>query len=46
MPWQEVSMMEQRGEFVRLAMHEGVNRRELRRRFGIHPVDHVAGLSN
>ncbi len=36
MPWQEVSAMEQRKEFVRLA-GEGVNRRELCRRFGIHP---------
>lgn len=37
MPWQEVSIMEQRREFVRLAMQEGTNRRELCRRFGIHP---------
>lgn len=37
MPWQEVSKMEQRREFVRLAMQEGANRRELCRRFGIHP---------
>jgi putative transposase len=37
MPWQEVSVMEQRREFVRLAMREGVNRRELCRRFGISP---------
>jgi putative transposase len=37
MPWQEVSVMEQRREFVRLAMQEGVNRRELCRRFGISP---------
>jgi transposase-like protein len=29
--------MDQRREFVRLAMQEGVNRRELCRRFGIHP---------
>lgn len=29
--------MEQRREFVRLAMQEGANRRELCRRFGIHP---------
>jgi len=35
MPWQEVSVMEQRREFVRLAEQEGVNRRELCRRFGI-----------
>jgi transposase InsO family protein len=37
MPWHEVSVMEQRREFVRLAMQEGANRRELCRRFGIHP---------
>ncbi len=37
MPWQEVSVMEQRKEFVRLAGMEGANRRELCRRFGIHP---------
>ena len=37
MPWREVSTMEQRREFVRLAMQEGANRRELCRRFGIHP---------
>jgi transposase InsO family protein len=37
MPWREVSIMEQRREFVRLAMQEGTNRRELCRRFGIHP---------
>jgi len=37
MPWREVSMMDERREFVRLAMQEGVNRRELCRRFGIHP---------
>lgn len=37
MPWQEVSVMEQRHEFVRLAMQHGVNRRELCRRFGISP---------
>jgi transposase InsO family protein len=37
MPWREVSTMDQRREFVRLAMQEGVNRRELCRRFGIHP---------
>jgi transposase InsO family protein len=38
MPWQEVSIMEQRREFVRLAMQEGANRRELCRRFRIHPA--------
>jgi transposase InsO family protein len=37
MPWREVSVVEQRAEFVRLAMQEGVNRRELCRRFGISP---------
>ena len=37
MPWQEVSIMEQRREFVRLAGMEGSNRRELCRRFGISP---------
>jgi len=35
MPWREVSAMEERREFVRLAMMEGANRRELCRRFGI-----------
>lgn len=37
MPWREVSIMDQRREFVLLAMQEGANRRELCRRFGIHP---------
>jgi transposase InsO family protein len=37
MPWQEVSVMQQRQEFVRLAMQEGANRRELCRRFDISP---------
>ena len=37
MPWKKVSIMDQRREFVRLAMQEGANRRELCRRFGIHP---------
>ena len=37
MPWQEVSVVDQRREFVRLAMHDGANRRELCRRFGISP---------
>jgi transposase InsO family protein len=36
MPWREVSKMDERREFVRLAMQEGANRRELSRRFGIH----------
>jgi len=35
MSWREVSVMDQRREFVRLAMQEGANRRELCRRFGI-----------
>jgi transposase InsO family protein len=35
MPWNEVSVMDQRREFVRLALVEGANRRELCRRFGI-----------
>lgn len=35
MPWQEVSTMDQRREFVALATVEGANRRELCRRFGI-----------
>lgn len=38
MPWHEVSAMDQRREFVRLALQEGVNRRELCRRFGISPA--------
>lgn len=38
MPWREVSIMEQRREFIELAMREGMNRRELCRRFGIHPT--------
>jgi transposase InsO family protein len=37
MPWKEVSVMGQRREFVRLALQEGANRRELCRRFGISP---------
>lgn len=37
MPWRTVSVMDQRREFVRLAMQEGVNKRELCRRFGISP---------
>ena len=38
MPWQEVSAMGQRREFIQLAMQEGANRRELCRRFGISPT--------
>src|ERR1700744_3381522 len=37
MPWKEVCAMDQRLEFVRLAEQEGVNRRELCRRFAISP---------
>jgi transposase InsO family protein len=35
MPWRELSIMEQREEFVRLALAAGANRSELCRRFGI-----------
>lgn len=35
MPWREVSVVEQRLEFVRLASLEGANKRELCRRFGV-----------
>jgi transposase InsO family protein len=37
MPWREVSVMDERREFVRLALMDGANRRELCRRFGISP---------
>jgi transposase InsO family protein len=37
MPWREVSALDQRREFVRLALQEGANRRELCRRFAISP---------
>lgn len=37
MPWKEVSAVDQRREFVQLALVEGANRRELCRRFGISP---------
>jgi transposase InsO family protein len=37
MPWREVSKMDERREFVRLARLEGANIRELCRRFCIHP---------
>ena len=37
MPWREVSKMDERQEFVWLARQAGANRRELCRRFGIHP---------
>ena len=45
MPWREVSVMEQRLEFVRLARQQGANRRELCRRFGIHPATGYKWLS-
>jgi transposase InsO family protein len=35
MPWQDVSIMDQRREFLTLALKEDANRRELCRRFGI-----------
>lgn len=35
MPWRELSVMEQREEFVKLALSAGANRSELCRRFGI-----------
>ena len=38
MPWLEKSVMSQRHEFVMLFEQEGVNRRELCRRFGISPA--------
>ncbi len=38
MPWSEKSIMSQRREFVMLFGQEGVNRRELCRRFGISPT--------
>jgi transposase InsO family protein len=37
MPWQEVTRMSLREEFVKLAMQAGANRRELCRRFEIAP---------
>jgi transposase InsO family protein len=36
MPWKKVSIMNQRREFIELAMQEGANRSELCRRFGVH----------
>ena len=35
MPWRELSVMEQREEFVRLALSPGANMSEMCRRFGI-----------
>lgn len=37
MPWREVSLMDQRGEFILLFQQADVNRRELCRRFGVSP---------
>jgi len=37
MPWQPKDLMDTKREFVELALREGVNRRELCRRFGIGP---------
>jgi transposase InsO family protein len=37
-PWSEKSIMSQRHEFVMLFEQEGVNRRELCRRFGVSPT--------
>lgn len=37
MPWREVSVMNQRREFVALCEQEAANRRDLCRRFGISP---------
>jgi len=37
MPWRELSVMDQREEFVRLALAPGANKRELCRRFGVSP---------
>ncbi len=45
MPWEEVSMMSQRKEFVKLAQAEGGNVRELCRRFGISPTTGYKWLS-
>lgn len=44
MPWKEVSVMEERREFVRLARLEGSNRRELCRRFGIFFASHQVAI--
>lgn len=37
MPWREVSLMDQRQEFILLFQQADVNRRELCRRFGVSP---------
>jgi transposase len=57
MPWEEVTRVSLREEFVQLAMQTAVNKRELCRRFGISPKtgykwlgryqhEGVAGLSD
>jgi transposase InsO family protein len=38
MPWNEVSIVSQRDEFVRLALHPGANIRELCRRYQVAPA--------
>ena len=38
MPFTGVSAMDRKREFVRLALAEGVNRRELCRRYGVSPT--------
>ena len=43
MPWKEMSAMDQRLEFVRMAV-EGVNRRALFRRCGISAQGGASGL--
>lgn len=44
MPWQEVSTMSLRQEFVTLASQEGANIRALCRRFGISPKTGGSGV--
>jgi hypothetical protein len=44
MPWREVSKMDERREFVRLAMQEGANRRELCRRSAFMLTPATSGL--
>ena len=45
MPWQARAVMDVKQEFVELAVQEGVNRRELCRRFGISPSTGYALLA-
>jgi transposase-like protein len=45
MPWQEVTRVPLREEFVQLARQAGSNRRELCRRFGISPQDGKSRLT-